>query len=305
MVNCWIITEGMAGTENQCLGVAEALGIHADVKRMTLRQPWKMLSPYIPFEQSWSFVPALHGPFPDLLITSGRKAIAAARYIKKQNPKTFTLHLQDPRISPRNFDLVAVAHHDALRGDNVVVTDGAPNRITPERLSSAPPIYTSTKPLVGVLIGGNSKTHRLSDEGMDSLIQQLEMIARDYALLITVSRRTDASQARKLIDALKQTDAYIWDGSGHNPYFSILAHASYLLVTNDSVSMLSDAATTGKPLYMLELDGRSPKFDRFYAHFRNLGVARPFNGVLENWAYSPLADAQKIADAVRKASGLF
>lgn len=295
----------MAGTENQCLGVAEALGIHTDVKRMTLRQPWKMLSPYIPFEQSWSFIPPLHGPFPDLLITSGRKAIAAARYIKKQHPKTFTLHLQDPRISPHHFDLVAVAHHDALRGDNVVITDGAPNRITPERLSSAPPIYTSLKPLVGVLIGGNSKTHRLSDAGMDSLIQQLEMIARDYALLITVSRRTNAAQALKLINALKQTDAYIWDGSGHNPYFSILAHAKYLLVTNDSVSMLSDAATTGKPLYMLELDGRSPKFDRFYAHLRNLGAARPFNGVLENWAYPPLADAQKIADAVRKASGLF
>lgn len=305
MVTSWIITEGMAGTENQCLGVAEALHLSPAVLRIQLRQPWKLFSPYMPLEQSWSFIPPLCGPWPDLLITSGRKAIAAARYIKRQNPETFTLHLQDPRVSADIFDLVAVPHHDALRADNVIVTDGAPNRITPERLASANKIDGVGREMAGVLIGGNSKTHRLTDAAMDRLIRHLKKLAQAYKLLITISRRTDHIQAQKLKDALADTDAYVWDGTGENPYFSILAQADYLLVTNDSASMISDAATTGKPVYLIPLEGGSPKFTRLYDHFHNLGITREFHGILENWTYTPLRDAQKIADSVRKASGLF
>lgn len=305
MVTSWIITEGMAGTENQCLGVAEALHLTPAVLRIQLRQPWKLFSPYMPLEQSWSFIPPLHGPWPDLLITSGRKAIAAARYIKKQSPETFTLHLQDPRISPHIFDLVAVPHHDSLRGNNVVVTDGAPNRITPEKLASANNPAPSIKPSVGVLIGGNSKTHTLTDAAISQLSRQLKQLASSYQLLITISRRTGGDQAQKLKNALAGTDAYIWDGTGENPYFGILAQADYLIVTNDSASMISDAATTGKPVYLVPLTGGSPKFTRLYEHFRNLGITRDFEGILENWSYPPLQDARKIADSVRKASGLF
>ena len=101
-ITCWVVTEGLAGTENQCLGVAEALGIVPEVKRIELRQPWKSLSPYLGFEQNWSFSPALTGPWPDLLLASGRKSIAASRYIKKASGgKTFTVQIQDPRIFPK------------------------------------------------------------------------------------------------------------------------------------------------------------------------------------------------------------
>jgi mitochondrial fission protein ELM1 len=105
----WIITEGLAGTENQCLGVAEALGVTPEIKRVSLKQPWKLLSPYLGFEKAASFAPPLCGPWPDLLIASGRKSIAASRYIKKASGgKTFTVQIQDPRISLAHFDLVAV-----------------------------------------------------------------------------------------------------------------------------------------------------------------------------------------------------
>lgn len=305
MVNGWIITEGMAGTENQCLGVAEALKIEPLVKRVTLRQPWKSLSPLIANEQAWSFVPKLTGPWPDLLLTSGRKAVAAARFVRKNNPSCFLVHIQDPRVDPALFDLVAVPYHDRLRGDNVLVTDGAPNRITPALLAAAPHPAPSTKPCVGVLIGGDSKTHRLSEAVMARLTAQLVTLAKTHKLLVTVSRRTAPRQARMLAGALADTDAYLWDGTGENPYFGILAQADWLLVTNDSASMLSDAASTGKPVYMLALDGASPKFDKLYARLRETGAARDFAGVLERWDYPPFTDARKIADAVRKASGLF
>lgn len=305
MTNLWIITEGMAGTENQCLGVAEALNVTPTVLRVTLRAPWKQLSPWLSYEQAWSFVPSLRGPWPDLLITSGRKAIAAARYIKQQSPRTYTVHLQDPRIAPRLFDLVAVPHHDPLRGENVIVTDGAPNRVTLEKLTDTPHPAPSSKPGIGVLIGGNSNTHTMSDAIIDILARQLKVLAADYKLLVTVSRRTGAAQTERLKSALKRTDAYIWDGTGDNPYFAILAQADYLLVTNDSTSMISDAATTGKPVYLIPLEGGSPKFERLYAHLQSLGAVRNFNGVLENYSYTPLHDARKIADAIRQSSGLF
>lgn len=305
MANLWIITEGLAGTENQCIGVAEALGAAPDVMRVSLRPPWKQLSPWLSYEQSWSFVPSLHGPWPDILVTSGRKAIAAARYIKKQSPRTFTAHLQDPRVSPDQFDLVAVPHHDRLRGPNVIVTDAAPNRISEALLANAPHPAPSAKRAIGVLIGGDSKTHRMTDAVMDRLCGQLTALAGNYKVLVTVSRRTSAAQTARLKSALKNTDAYIWDGSGDNPYFGILAQADYLLVTNDSTSMISDAATTGKPVYLVPLEGGSPKFERLYAHLQALGTLRDFEGVLENHPYAPLQDARKIADAIRKASGLF
>lgn len=93
----------MAGTENQCLGVAEALGVSAEVKRITLHQPWKSFSPWLGFEHAGIFEPALSPPWPDLVIASGRKSIATSRYIRKaSNGKTFTVQgLRTPPVSPR------------------------------------------------------------------------------------------------------------------------------------------------------------------------------------------------------------
>jgi hypothetical protein len=102
MTSCWIVTEGLAGTENQCLGIADAMGLCPEVKRIRLRTPWKQLSPYLGFETAFSFKgDSLAGPYPDLVLASGRKAIAAARYIKKQSAgKSYIVFVQDPRVKP-------------------------------------------------------------------------------------------------------------------------------------------------------------------------------------------------------------
>ena len=131
----------MAGTENQCLGIAEALNIRPVIKRIGLRQPWKFLSPWLGFEGSYSFTgDKLGPPWPDLLLASGRKSVAAARYIKKASGgKTFAVQIQDPRIDPACFDLVAVPAHDPARGDNVLVTTAAPNRLPISQVSAPAP----------------------------------------------------------------------------------------------------------------------------------------------------------------------
>ncbi len=299
---CWIVTEGIAGTENQCLGVAESLGVKPDIKRIRLREPWKSFSPYLGWEQFWSFDPALEVPFPDILIASGRKSIAASRYVKKASGgKTFTVQIQDPRVPPEDFDLVALPAHDPTRGKNVLVTTAAPNRITKERLEQAKKDFSAfekiKEPRVAILIGGNSKAYKMSAAIMEKLAGDLK--ALDAELMITTSRRTSEENQKILENALKGTDSYIWDGKGENPYFGLLAWADAILVTADSASMLSEAATTGKPAYMIPLEGGSERLNKLHKNLQETGAVRVFEGKLENWDYEPLNDAQKVAEAIQ------
>ena len=302
-MSCWIITEGMAGTENQCLGVAEALGIQAHVKRMSLRQPWKTLSPWLGFEQSWSFTHSVDPPWPDLLLTSGRKSAAASRYIKKASDgKTFTVHIQDPRIDPAHFDLLAVPAHDPARGTNVITTTAAPNRITDLKLELARQQFKEFQkiksPRVAVLIGGNSKAYRITPDLMTILCEQLKSL--EAGLMITTSRRTGQENEAILKETLKETDAYIWTGTGENPYSAMLAWADYILVTADSVSMLSDAASTGKPVYLIDLQGGGKRLATLHDNLMKAGALRRFEGQLEHWSYPALRDAEIIAMEIRK-----
>jgi mitochondrial fission protein ELM1 len=304
-LTCWIITEGMIGTQNQCVGVAESLGLDPVIKTISLKQPWKTLTPWLGLERDCTFTESLTGPWPDLLISSGRKAIAASRYIKKQsNGETFTVHIQDPKCNPDDFDLIAVPYHDRLRGRNVIVTHGAPNRLTPEKLAAAHaefanPFNTLPLPRIAVLIGGNSRTHTMTTGIMRDLVEQLKQIKG--SLMITASRRTGEENLKILQDGLKGTDAYIWDETDDNPYHGMLAWADHILVTADSVSMLSDAGTTGKPVHVIPLEGSSPRFNKFHTHMQDINVSRFFDGNLERWAYEPLNDAEVVANAIKEA----
>ncbi len=303
MTSCWIITEGIAGTENQCIGVAQALGITAKIKRVSLNEPWKTLSPYLGFEQKWSFTPPLSAPWPDLIIAAGRKSIAASRYIKKQNHgKTFTVQIQDPRISPKHFDLVAVPAHDPLRGFNVIITQATPNKITLPQIEQAKEKFAHLgalkKPCIAVLIGGSSKAYTMTPQNTENLIRQLSGL--DASLMITCSRRTGTDNETTLRNALTTSDNFFWDGVGENPYFAMLGWADYILVTADSASMISESCTTGKPVYMIDLDGGSKRIDLLHNNLMNGGALKKFNGRLEPYSYEPLNDAQIIANEIKK-----
>lgn len=285
------------------MGVSESLGLTPVIKRIKLRQPWRALSPYLGFEAAYSFLPQLLPPWPDLVIASGRKSIAAARYIKRMSKgQTFTVQIQDPRISTKNFDLVAVPAHDPTRGENVIVTTAAPNRITPEKLAQAKKEFSHfdqiQSPRIAVLIGGSSQAYHLSPQIMQDIAQQLS--ALNGGLMITTSRRTGAQSETILKESLKNRAHYFWDGSSPNPYFALLAWADYILVTADSTSMLSEAATTGKPVYSLALPGGNKRSLALHRNLCASGAIRRFSGTLETWDYTPLNEAQKIATEITK-----
>ncbi|MCB9983365.1 MAG: mitochondrial fission ELM1 family protein [Rhodospirillales bacterium] len=310
-LSCWVVTEGFAGTENQCLGVAEALGAQPEVKRIGLRQPWKALSPYLGFENAYTFTSALKAPWPDLLIASGRKSIAASRYIKKMSGgKIFTVQIQDPRVNPAQFDLIAVPAHDPTRGDNVIVTTSAPNRVTATRLEKAKEEFAAfdalPSPRIAVMIGGNSKAYRMDAIAMRKLVIKLSKL--EGSLMVSASRRTGEEGLRILHETFDESDHFLWDGQGPNPYFGMLAWADIILVTADSASMLSESCSTGKPVYMVPLDARGkrvhPRIDKLHENLRQSGCLRDFDGYLESWSYEPLHDADIVAQEIRKRMNL-
>jgi mitochondrial fission protein ELM1 len=118
--------------------------------------------------------------------------------------------------------------------------------------------------------------------------------------MVTTSRRTGARNEEVLHRGLAGLPAEIWDGRGENPYFGMLALADHVVVTGDSVNMVSEAASTGKPVHVVHLRGRSAKFARFHETLAAAGIARPFTGALEDWTYTPLAETRRAAAEIRR-----
>ncbi|MBT4879858.1 MAG: hypothetical protein HOI80_01100 [Alphaproteobacteria bacterium] len=310
-LSCWIVTDGKAGTENQCLGLAEALNLSPTVKRVTTRFPWTHLPAHLWPIPLWAQSPErdqLKAPWPDLLIASGRPSAAPAAAIRKKSKgKTRVIFVQGPRLSPSRFDVVVSPFHDQLSGNNILTTHGALHKVTKTKCDQAikslkPRISHLKPPYVAVLIGGPNKYYQLDDKVMNSIGQQLAALSKKHnvSLLITGSRRTKDSAYTVLHECLKNTPHMLWDWSGENPYLGFLGIADHILLTQDSVSMASEAASTGKPVYIIPLPGKSDKFQRFHKHFQELGYTRPFQGNLENWTYPPLDEPKKIAEKIRK-----
>lgn len=313
-ISTWIVTEGLTGTENQCLGIAEALGVDPVVKRIQLNEPWKSLSPYLGFETHATFNnngDDIAPPWPDLVISSGRKSIAAARYIKKQSGgKTFVAHIQDPRFRRDDFDLLIVPAHDPARGRNILVTTATPNRISSEKLSAAKERFSFLanlpSPRLAVLIGGTAGNQILTPDMVKDIARQLRLlIDQGYGLMITTSRRTGDENRKILQDSLKGPQVYFWNNMDENPYFGLLAWADAIIVTSESMSMVSEAATTGKPVYTINLDGAKERHVKMLENLREKGIIRNFEGEIGEWAYTRLNDAELVAQEIRRKSGLF
>jgi mitochondrial fission protein ELM1 len=303
-IKLWVITEGMAGTENQCLAIAECLAPSSvEVKRVTIAFPFNYLCPLV-FKTApkWAIKGIdWNGTVPDIIIASGRKAIAPTLKFKD----AFKAFIQDPRINPNHFDLCAIPNHDKTRGSNVIVTTAAPNRITQKSLDIAKSNYDFSylpPKRVAILIGGNSKTHTMPDAFAHALHEQLMpyLQSDEYGFMITASRRTPQHVQDDLKSLFNNDKCAFWNGDGENPYHSYLAHAGTILVTEDSTSMLSDALTTGKPTYRLPLDGGSEKFDRLYATLSDHTGLTIFDGEMDHYDYTPLNDAKLVADEIKK-----
>lgn len=313
----WAISDGRAGIEAQAVGLAEAVarearvqGIEAtiEIKRVGWtgrvgRLPWWLNW----FPRRWLTPESdINGPWPDLWIAAGRATLPLSIRAKRwSGGKTYVVQIQDPRVPPQMFDLVIPPKHDRLSGDNILSITGSPHRVTVARLASEYEAFRDQlddlpRPRVAVLLGGKSKAFDLPVERAAQMAHQIQIpLEQDGgSLLMTFSRRTPEPARALLTARLRHLPGMVWDGEGPNPYFAFLAAADYILVTEDSTNMATEAASTGKPVFILKMEGSSLKFRLFHEELERQGAARPYGGAFHGWTYEPVDETGRAAREV-------
>jgi mitochondrial fission protein ELM1 len=305
----WILSEGYAGLQAQALGLAEAAGLAPELRVLAPRAPWKWVAASLWPAPLAAVAGALRAPLPELVIGCGGVAAAVGAALRRGGQPV--VQVQHPRMDPKRFDVVVVNRHDELTGPNVVVTRTALHRATPARLAAAacewaPRFDYLRRPLVAVLVGGSNGRFRLDADVAAGLASQLaSMMQRDgVGVAVTPSRRTDPGAIRVLAEALIPLGAYVWDGTGENPYFGMLALADAIVATVDSVSMVSEAAATSAPVLLARLPGRSRRNGLFIDCMLAEGRAREFAGRFEQWPVAPLDDTPEAAAEMCRRLGL-
>jgi uncharacterized protein len=306
---CWILTDGKIGDEVQCRGLAEALHVKAELRRVAPRgiYAWAMpFGPIDPRENPHASGSPLAPPYPDLAIAAGRRTVPYLRAVKRlSNGATFTVFLKDPYCSRTFADLIVVPEHDLLHGDNVMTALTPANRLSAEALAAARTkpdgrIDGLPRPRVTLLLGGPSTHHRYGAKEAAELAAIAGQVTRlGMGLMVTPSRR----MPKAVVDSIRANapeNAFVWDGIGANPYLAILAHADTIIVTADSVNMVGEAVVTGKPVYVYEPAGGHPKITAFLERLEGLGAVRRWRGRLEDWSYAPINATPTIAAEIAR-----
>lgn len=309
------MTDGSVGMEAQGVAVAEAVGLPFSLRRVRVTGALRFLPAplqlLVPPSRLLRFVAAnvpLAPPWPRLIVSIGRRSVPIALAIKRlSHPRAFALHIQNPKVPARLFDLIAAPLHDEFEGPNVIVTFGAVHSVTGSRIAEeaerfAPRVANLPHPRVVVLLGGESQAFSFPPESAAALGAKLAVLAKESggALLVTPSRRTRPDSLAALAGAIAGVPRFVWDGTGDNPYFALLGLADAIVVTEDSVNMVTEAAGTGKPVHVQALPGRSARLVRFHRLMRERGATRPFEGRLESWRYAPINDTELVAGAIRR-----
>jgi len=301
--NSWILSSGLIGCENQCLGVIERLGIETEIKKIKPSVAVSVFAPYgTPF-----FNPQVREPWPDLVIAAGRKTIPYLKYIRKASKKECkTIYLQDPRINSKEFDIVWAPEHDSIEGNNVIKTITSPNRVTNEILNYHHDAWLDKLsklrgPFIGFLIGGKSKAYNFNDDECDKIIQALNfVISNGYIPLITLSRRSPKKLSNKIKNLLINEKNLFYDGQGDNPYFAILKASEIIITTPDSANMISEAINVPKPVYYIDIKSNSKRFNKFIKTLVNLGHIRPFENNIDYFKNKKLDPTKEIVDYIYK-----
>ncbi len=324
----WAVSDGRAGIEAQVVGLSEALArlvpCEVTVKRVawkgrTGRLPWwlnllpkRWLAPESGIPQGKPRREGQGDEWPDLWVAAGRATLPLSIRAKRwSGGKTCVVQIQDPRVPAHMFDLVIPPKHDRMVGDNIVAITGSPHRVTPQRLATEYEAFKDVidplpRPRVAVLVGGKSKAFDLSSERAAQIAHSIQIpLEQDGgSLLMTFSRRTPDAARALMAARLRHLPGVVWNGEGPNPYFAFLAAADYILVTEDSTNMATEAASTGKPVFVLKLDGSSLKFRLFHEELESLGAARPYGGAFHGWTYEPVNETDRAARAVLEKIGV-
>lgn len=284
---CWAITDASAGNQRQALALAEMMGLPVRHLRLEPRAPWSWLAPRfalggalaLPADQRRQFA----APWPRLAIGCGRAAALFTRMLRRlSRGQCHTVQILDPRIDPAYWDTVIAPRHDQLAGPNVLTPLGSLNPVDEDWLAdgrdACPAFEELPQPRVGVLLGGPRKQLALDADYARELAAHL--LARHEreggSLLALASRRTPPEMLEIFRQALAKVPGLVWSGpdDGRNPYPGVLGWADRLVVTPDSVNMLSEACAVGCAVHTLVATPLPDKLARFHHALCERGLLR-------------------------------
>ena len=306
----WVITDGKAGSESQATGIARALGLDFEVKRVDPQGLFRLIAPFGPVEPRARFGQAgsnFAPPWPEVVIAIGRRSVPYLKAVRRAAPACFTVHLLDPKAGARFADVIWVPEHDRLRGANVITTVTAPHGFSAARLAGLrtqafSDIAALPRPRVAVLLGGRNAVYRYDDADHARLADALSAFRHAGAgFMITPSRRTHPELIAAVSKATEGAPRILYAGEGENPYARFLAHADRIIVTGDSISMTAEAAATGAPVFVFHPARGSVKFDRFHRAVEAAGATRPLgadSASVAPWSYPPIDATGEIAAAI-------
>ena len=306
-LHSWLLTEGAHGMISQVEGLATALNTTFEHKKVKLPFYSNFLPPLVtPKNQAFFNYKKLTRDIvniPDFIISCGRKSvipnIVLKKYFeKKYNKKIQNIHIQDPKISSKFFSFIITPEHDnPVNGDNVLLSKGALHYLKEEEVKNT---NLKNEKVVSLILGGPNKYYNFHFEELLAIFYKLKELNDINKINVVASRRTPSHLFEKL-KSIFNNNKFHYDGSLQKiNYTKSLSEASHILVTCDSTSMISEAAITGKPIYVIKLKNikNDYRFQRFFKLFKDLGIIRFFENSIDNWTYEKLYETKRISKSI-------
>ena len=301
-----LLTQGMHGMISQVEGLAKALGLSYKHQKIELKSFWNMIPPKIsPISENLvknKFVCDCK-----VIISCGRKSVIPSIALKKRlGNQIFNIHIQDPKVSFKNFDLIVSPEHDNLKGENIINTTGAIHYLTKKEIIDNSQYLGIEKDkrreLVAFIIGGPNKYYKYSENQIHELFNKVKTLFTPdkFKIIVIPSYRTPENILKIAFNTFSD-DHHVVKNIDKKAYLSALGISNYIIVTCDSTSMISEAAMTGKPVYIAMMRSFKPtgRFKKFYSQLRDLGITRELENTVESWSYNKLNEVNRIAPMVK------
>ena len=302
-----LLTEGMHGMISQVEGLAKALDLDFIHEKIELNNFWKLFPPKLTPVQDFVFKNKINNEF-DIVISCGRKSVIPSIYLKKKfKSKIINIHIQEPKVSLDNFDFVVAPEHDGLKGSNVLTSKGAVHYLTNSELDENENYLKSRisteKKIVTLILGGPTRYYDYNNQVIEGIFSKIEQnfLNNNYQLIIVPSMRTPQNIIEKAKSYFDKDQIVIPDVD-KKAYLSSLKISDHIVVTCDSTSMISEAAITGKPIYVAQMPAikNNQRFKSFFNLFESLNIIKELNNSVENWTYTKLNETNKIAEQIRE-----
>jgi len=301
-----LLTQGMHGMVSQVEGLAKALGLSYKHQKIELKSFWNLIPPKIsPISENLvknKFVCDCK-----IIISCGRKSVIPSIALKKRlGNQIFNIHIQDPKVSFEHFDLIVSPEHDRLRGENIINTTGAIHYLTKKEINDNSKYLgiekDKRKELVAFIIGGPNKYYNYSEKQIHVLFNKVKTLFTPdkFKIIVIPSYRTPENILKIAFNTFS-INHYVVKNIDKKAYLSALAISNYIVVTCDSTSMISEAAMTGKPVYIAMMKSFKPtgRFKKFYSQLKDLGITRELEDRVESWSYNSLNEVNRIAPIVK------